>query len=93
MINITFDLRVAEIVQIETATTTAAALFAAAVLLGDHGYAQAHQRADVGGVAAVETGDIDQIVFAGQPGHHLHDARVGGFGQRFDFLQQRHFGG
>ena len=44
-------------------------------------------------MAAVEAGDVDQVVFAGQPGHDLHDARVGGFGEDFDALQQGDFGG
>ena len=43
------------------------------------------------GVPAVHAGDIHHIVLAGKPRHHLHDARVGGFGQLLHFLQQRHF--
>ncbi|EKY02586.1 hypothetical protein HMPREF9120_02850 [Neisseria sp. oral taxon 020 str. F0370] len=79
----------------ESAASAAAraAHFAPIALFGNDGDAQAHQRADVGGVSAVEAGDVDHVVFAGKPGHDLHDARVGGFGGFFDAVEQGDFGG
>lgn len=82
-----------EISQVVASSAARAALFAAFALFGDDGNVQAHHRADVGGVFAVQTGEVNHIVFAGQTGHHLHDARIGGFGDCFHFVQQRDFGG
>ncbi len=59
------------------------ALFAAFALFADDGNDQAHHRADDGGVFADQTGEVNDIVFAGQIGHHLHDAQIGGFGDSF----------
>ena len=82
-----------EIRQIITPAAARAALLATLALLGNDGNVHAHHRADVGSVFTVQTGDVHHVVFAGQTGHHLHDTRIGGFGQRFNFVQQRDFGG
>ena len=81
-----------EIRQIITPATACTALLATLALLGNDGYIHAHHRADVGSVFTVQTGDVHHVVFASQTGHHLHDTRIGGFGQRFDFVQQGDFG-
>ena len=81
-----------EIRQIITPATARAALLATFALLGNDGNVHAHHRADVRSVFTVQTGDVHHVVFAGQTGHHLHDTRIGGFGQRFNFVQQRDFG-
>jgi hypothetical protein len=54
------------------------------LLLGDHGHAQAHQRAHVGGPRAVGARHQHHVVLGGQPGHHLHDTRVLGARQLLD---------
>jgi hypothetical protein len=61
------------------------------LLLGDHGHAQAHQRAHVGGARAVGARHQHHVVFGGQAGHHLHDARVLGARQLLHLLQQATF--
>ena len=81
-----------EIRQIITPATACAALLATLALLGNDGYVHAHHRADIGSVFTVQTGDVHHVVFAGQTCHHLHDTRIGGFGQRFNFVQQGDFG-
>ena len=44
-------------------------------------------------MAAVQTGDVNQVVFAGQPRHHLHDARISRLSQLFHAVKQGDFGG
>ena len=75
-----------KISQVVATAAARAALFTSVALFGDDGNVQAHHRTDVGGVPAVEAGDVNHVVFAGQPRHHLHNARVGGFGEGFDFV-------
>ena len=75
-----------EIRQIITPAAARAALLATLALLGNDGNVHAHHRADVGSMFTVQTGDVHHVVFAGQTGHHLHDTRIGSFGQRFDFV-------
>ena len=81
-----------EIRQIITSAAARTALLTTLTLLGNDGYVHAYHRADVGSVFTVQTGDVHHVVFAGQTGHHLHDTRIGGFGQHFNFVQQRDFG-
>ena len=50
---------------------------------------QAHQRPHVGGQRAVGARDQHDVVFAGEPGHHLHDARILRARQLLDLLEQR----
>ena len=76
-----------KISQVVATAAARAALFAPVALFGDDGNVQTHHRTDVGGVPAVEAGDVNHVVFASQPRHHLHDARIGGFGKRFHFVQ------
>ena len=75
--------------EIEAPAAAAAALFAPPALLCYHRDRQAHQRAHIGGNQAVRTGHQDDVVFAGDSGHHLGDARIAGPGQGLDALEQR----
>ena len=92
-IDIGFHQRVVEIGQAKAATAPAAAGFAPAVLLGNHGHRQADQRPHIRSQRAVGTRHQHHIVFGGEPCHHLHHARVLGAGEFFDLLQQLDLGG
>ena len=93
LVHILAQLCVIEIRQTKAATTAGRAHFAAAVLLGNHGDRQAHQRAHIGGQRAVGTGHQHHVVFTGQARHHLRHAGVLGAGALLQALQQGHLGG
>ena len=82
-----------EISQVVASATTRTALLSPVALFGDNGNVQAHHRTNIRRVSAIKTGDVNHVVFAGQPRHHLHNARIGGFCKRFHFIQQGNFGG
>jgi hypothetical protein len=87
------DLVVGEIRQAETPAAAARAHLAPALVLGDHGHRQAHQRAHIGRQRAIGARHHHHVVFTGQSGHHLHHARVFGAGQLLDPAQQLDLGG
>ena len=88
VVHVLADLRIVKIIEPKAATAAARANLAAALLLGNHGHAQAHHWAHVGGKRAVGPRDHHHIVFTGQTSHDLHDARVFGLGEFFHFFQQ-----
>ena len=82
-----------EIGQTEAPAPASRAHLAAAVLLGDDGDRQAHQRAHVGGHQPIGTRHQHHVVLAGQARHDLHHARVLGAGTLLGALQQAHLVG
>src|SRR5690606_12940143 len=91
--DIAVDDLVGEVVEVEASAAAGMALLAPAILLGDDGQRQAHQRTDVTGDEAVGPGDEDRVVLGGKARHDLANPRVGATGALFDALEQRHLGG
>ncbi len=78
--------------QAETPAATGRPDFAPALLFGDDGHTQPHERAHIGRQRAIGARHHHHIVFTGQPGHDLRHARIFGPGQLFHFLQQLDLG-
>ena len=76
LVDVFCDVRVVEVGQAEAAAAAAEPIFAPAVLLGDHGDRQPHQRPHVGRQRAVGARHQHHVVFARQAGHDLRHARV-----------------
>ena len=68
-------------------------LFAATVLLGNHGKADMHQRAHVSCHHAVATCHHYYIVFTGKAAHYLFHAGIDVAGELFKALEDAHFFG
>ena len=92
VIDVTVHHGLVKIGQSKTATAAATARLSALALLGNHRHRQAHQGPNVSGQRAVGARHHHHVVFGGQTGHDLHNARVFGAGQLFDFAQQFDFG-
>ncbi|ABA47973.1 hypothetical protein BURPS1710b_3335 [Burkholderia pseudomallei 1710b] len=84
---------VGEVAVVEAAAAAARADLAPAVVLGDHRHRHAHERADVRRERAVAARDEHDVVFAGEPRHHLLDARVAAARHLLDALEQLHLRG
>ena len=78
--------------QTKTAAATGRTHFAPALLLGNHGQGQAHQRSHIGSDGAVSTRHQHHVVFAGQPRHDLRHTRVFGAGLLLHLFQQLDLG-
>jgi len=92
-IDITANQYVIKAVQAKPATTTGRTHFSAALVLGNHGHGEPHQRTHVCCQGAVSAGHQHHVVLARQARHDLHDPWVLGLGQALHFFQQRHLGG
>jgi hypothetical protein len=93
MVDVLGDLLVVEVGQAEASTAAARAHLAAAVLLGDDGDRQPHQRPHVGRQRAIGARHQHHVVLAREAGHDLRHARVARAGQLLDLLEQLHLGG
>ena len=74
-----------------TPTAAMAAALTAAVLLDDHADVETHQRAHIGGQAAIGGSHQDAFPDAGQTDSHLLDPRIEGAGGDVHALEQLNF--